>query len=127
MRVQHLEREAGDDHADERGDDGLEAPDAAQLGGQDRERDDAREQPGEQERHAEEQVEAERGADELRQVARHRDRLGLEPEEDAPAASEKRSALISARLSPVAMPSFALIVWISIAIRFETRMTQSSR
>ena len=41
--------------------------------------------------------------------------------------SEKRSALSSARLSPVAMPSFALIVWISIAIRFETRMTQSSR
>ena len=41
--------------------------------------------------------------------------------------SENRSALSSARLSPVAMPSFALIVWISIAIRFETRMTQSSR
>jgi hypothetical protein len=40
---------------------------------------------------------------------------------------EKRSALISARLSPVAMPSLALIVWISIAIRFEARMTQSSR
>ena len=37
------------------------------------------------------------------------------------------AALISARLSPVAMPSFALIVWISIAMRFETRMTHSSR
>ena len=41
--------------------------------------------------------------------------------------SEKRSALISARLSPVAIPSLALIVWISIAIRFEARMTHSSR
>ncbi len=35
--------------------------------------------------------------------------------------------LTSARLSPVAMPSLALIVWISIAIRFEARITQSSR
>ena len=54
-----------------------------QLGGQDREHDDAREQPGGQERDAEEQVEAERGADELGEVAGHRDRLGLQPEEDA--------------------------------------------
>ena len=45
--------------------------------------DDAREHAGGQERHAEEQVEAERGADELGEVAGHRDRLGLEPEEDA--------------------------------------------
>ena len=28
---------------------------------------------------------------------------------------------------PVAMPSLALIVWMSMAIRFEARMTHSSR
>ena len=83
MRVQDLEHEARDDDAHEHGDDRLQAPHAAQLGAQDRERDDAGEQAGGQERHAEEQVEAERRADELRQVARHRDRLGLQPEEDA--------------------------------------------
>ena len=59
---------------------------------QDRERDDAREQPGGQERQAEEQVEAERGADELREVARHRDGLGLQPEEDAHRAARSCSA-----------------------------------
>ena len=40
---------------------------------------------------------------------------------------EKVDALTSARLWPVAMPSLALIVWMSIAIRFEARMTHSSR
>ncbi len=39
---------------------------------------------------------------------------------------EKRARLTSARFWPVAMPSFALIVWISIAIRFDARMTHSS-
>ena len=39
----------------------------------------------------------------------------------------KRMRLTSARLWPVAIPSFALIVWISIAIRFERRMTHNSR
>jgi hypothetical protein len=33
----------------------------------------------------------------------------------------------SGRFIPVAMPSFALIDWISIAIRFEARITHSSR
>ena len=33
----------------------------------------------------------------------------------------------SGRFMPVAMPSLALMVWISIAIRFETRITHSSR
>ena len=32
----------------------------------------------------------------------------------------------SGRFMPVAMPSFALIVWISIAIRFAARMTHRS-
>ncbi len=37
-----------------------------------------------------------------------------------------RSRHTSARLSPVAMPSFALIDWTSIAMRLAARTTQSS-
>ena len=48
--------------------------------GEDREGDDARQHTGEEERDAEEQVEAERRADELGEVGRHGDRLGLDPE-----------------------------------------------
>ena len=33
----------------------------------------------------------------------------------------------SGRFMPVAMPSFALMVWISMAIRFEARITHRSR
>ena len=40
---------------------------------------------------------------------------------------EKRSRHISGRFRPVAMPSFALIAWMSIAIRFAIRTTQSRR
>ena len=39
---------------------------------------------------------------------------------------EKRSRHISGRLSPVAMPSFAESVWMSIAIRFEATITHTS-
>ena len=39
----------------------------------------------------------------------------------------KRSRHTSGRFMPVAMPSFALIDWISIAIRLEARITHSSR
>ncbi len=39
----------------------------------------------------------------------------------------KRSRHTSGRFLPVAMPSFALIDWISIAIRFATTTTHSSR
>ena len=38
----------------------------------------------------------------------------------------KRSRHTSGRLRPVAMPSFAESVWMSIAIRFEATITQSS-
>ena len=37
-----------------------------------------------------------------------------------------RARQTSGRFMPVAIPSLADIVWISIAIRFETRTTQSS-
>ena len=39
---------------------------------------------------------------------------------------ENRSRQTSGRLRPVAMPSFAESVWISIAIRFEATITQTS-
>jgi hypothetical protein len=39
---------------------------------------------------------------------------------------ENRSRHTSARFWPVAMPSFADSVWISIAIRFEATITQTS-
>ena len=40
---------------------------------------------------------------------------------------ENCSRQTSGRFIPVAIPSFALIVWISIAIRFATRTTQRRR
>ena len=43
------------------------------------------------------------------------------------ARRENRSRQTSGRFIPVAIPSFALIDWISIAIRFATRTTQSRR
>ena len=42
-------------------------------------------------------------------------------------ARGNRSRQTSARFIPVAIPSFAESVWMSIAIRFEQRITQSSR
>ena len=39
----------------------------------------------------------------------------------------KRSRQISGRLSPVAIPSFALIDWITIPMRFAMTITQRSR
>ncbi len=52
----------------------------------------AGDQPGREERDAEEQVEAERGADHLGDVAGHRDQLGLQPEADRGAAREPLAA-----------------------------------
>ena len=60
----------------------LEAPVAAALEREDRERDDGRDQPGVEQRHAEQQVQRDRRADELGEVGRHGDQLGLDPEAD---------------------------------------------
>ena len=87
-----LEREARDDHADEHGDDRLEAAEAARLQREDHEGRDAGDQAGGEERDAEEQVEADRGADELGDVGRHRDRLGLQPEQARRAPAEALAA-----------------------------------
>ena len=88
---------------------------------------DAGEERGREERQAREQVDADRGADELGDVGRHRDQLGLDPEQERDVRRENRSRQTSGRFIPVAIPSLALIDWISIAIRFATRTTQSSR
>ena len=77
--AQHLIQEAGEDDPQQRGDRKLEAPEPACLKGQDRERDHARDQPGRQQRHAEEQVQPERRAEELGDVGGHRHDLRLHP------------------------------------------------
>ena len=75
----------------------------------------------------EQQVEADRRAEELGQVGRHRDHLGLHPEQERRAAARTGRGRPRAGSRRVAMPSFADSVWISIAIRFEATITQTSR
>ena len=82
LGVEQLEREGGDDDADQGGDPRLEPAKAHLLQGEDREGAGAGDHPGGEERNAEQQVEAERGADHLGDVGRHRDQLGLQPEAD---------------------------------------------
>ena len=94
---------------------------------EDEERGDAGEERGREERQAREQVDPDRGADELGDVGRHRDQLGLDPEQERDVRRENRSRHTSGRFIPVAIPSLALIDWISIAIRFATSTTQRSR
>ena len=74
---------------------------------------------------AEQEVEAERRAEELREVGRHGDELRLDPQPDRDAVRELLAADLG-RLRPVAIPSFAESVWISIAIRFAATITQTS-
>ena len=72
-------------------------------------------------------MDPDRGAEELGEVGRHRDRLRLQPEARSTTRRENRSRQTSGRLRPVAIPSFAESVWISIAIRFAATITQTSR
>ena len=80
LRERDLEREGDDDDADERRDHRLEPAVAVALEREDRERAAAGEQPRREERDAEKEVEAERGAEDLGEVGRHGDQLGLDPE-----------------------------------------------
>ena len=75
----------------------------------------------------EQQVEADRGAEELGEVGRHRDRLGLEPEQERRRGARTARGRPPAGSGRVAIPSFADSVWISIAIRFAATITQTSR
>ena len=88
----HLEPERDHDHPDEGRDHGLEPPEAAGLQGQDQEGGGAGEERGREERQAREQVDADRGADELCDVGRHRDQLGLHPEQERDPPGEPLAA-----------------------------------
>ena len=77
----HLEAEREHDHGDEGGDRRLQPAEPPHLHAEDRERGDAGQYPRHPQREAEHELQAERGADELGQVGRHRDRLGLQPQE----------------------------------------------
>ena len=89
---EHLESERDHDHADECGDDGLELPEATALQAEDHERGDTDEECGREERHAGQQIDADRSADELGDVGRHRDQLGLDPEPEGDPAGEPLAA-----------------------------------
>ena len=80
------------DEADEARDHRLEPAEASRLEGKDAEGDDAGDDAGEEERDAEEQVETERRTEELGQVGRHGDHLGLDPEAHRHRARKTRAA-----------------------------------
>ena len=76
---QRLVEEAGEDDPEQRADRELEAAESPVLQLEDRERDHAGDQSGGEQRHAEQQVQPDRGAEELGDVGRHRHDLGLDP------------------------------------------------
>ncbi len=76
---QRLVEEAGEDDPEQRADREFEAAEAERLELEDPERDHAGDQPGGEQRHAEQQVQPDRGAEELGDVGRHRHDLGLYP------------------------------------------------
>ena len=112
-------------HDAEQGDDGqLEPAVAALVQGQDAERHDRGDQPGQQQRRAEQQVQPDGGADELGHVGCHRHQLGLHPQ----AAGHRARQLLTAQLRqvlPVATPILADRYCTSIAIRLAMTMTQA--
>jgi hypothetical protein len=77
---QRVVQEAEQDDREEPEDRQLEAPVAAVLQAEDREGDDGGDQPRGQQRDVEEQVQGDGRADELGQIGRHRDQLGLHPQ-----------------------------------------------
>ena len=84
--------EAERDEAQQPDDRQLEAPVAALLEREDPERDDGRDQPGREQPDAEQQMQPDRGADELREVRRDRDDLRLDPEKDVDRARKALAA-----------------------------------
>ena len=77
--AQRLIQKAQEDDPEQRGDRQLEAAEAVRLQLEDRECDHAGHQAGGEQRHAEKQVQPERGAEELGDVGRHRHDLRLHP------------------------------------------------
>ena len=92
VRVEHLDDVAEADHADHCGDRGFERPEPETLQPEDPEGRDRGEDRGREEVDAEEEVEPERGAEELGEVGRHRDHLGLDPEKHRCAPREALAA-----------------------------------
>ena len=92
MRVPELGDVARRDHADEADDHGLESPEPEALQTENREGRRARDERRGKEADPEEQMEADRGAEELREVRRHRDHLGLHPEPEGGSAREAFAA-----------------------------------
>ena len=89
---ENLQGEGGHDDADQAGDDSLEAPEPFGLQRENSERGDAREERGGEEGDAEDEVEPDRRPHELREIGRHRDDLGLDPEQKADLARETLAA-----------------------------------
>ena len=76
---QRLIQKAREDDPKQRADRELELAKAQRLEPEDPKRDHACHQPGHEQRHPEQQVQPDRGAEELRDVGRHRHDLGLHP------------------------------------------------
>ena len=86
VRLEQLDDVAGADHEHHDGDHRLERPEAEPLQPEDPEGTNGRDAGRGQQRDVEQEVQADRGAEELGEVGRDRDRLGLYPEpEDDPA------------------------------------------
>ena len=69
----------------------------APLQFEDPERDHAGDQPGDEQRHAEQEVEADRRAEELGDVGRHRHQLGLDPQAPSAHRGKRVTALLGQR------------------------------
>ena len=81
MAPQQVEAEREHDHRHETGDCRLEAAEPPDLQAEDDERGHAGQQRGNPHGQSEDHVQAEGRADELGQIGRHRDRLGLQPQQ----------------------------------------------
>ena len=92
LRLEDLAEVADADEADDGGDRGLERTEPEALQPEDREGGHRGDERGGKERDPEQEVEAERGAEELGEIGRHRDHLGLEPERDRRPAGEALAA-----------------------------------
>ena len=95
--VKRVVDEAEQDHTHEPGDRELELAVAALLEAEDREGDHGGHQTRDEQGHPEEQVQRERGADELGEVGGHCDQLGLHPE----APRRRRREVLAAELGEV--------------------------
>src|SRR5215213_6675568 len=99
LGVEHLEGEGDYDDPDHGGDHRLERPEAPSLQLEYPESTDGRKQTGREERYPEEQIQSKRGPNKLGQVRRHRDDLGLYPQQERNGPRETRPADLGQILS----------------------------